>query len=158
MPAALDVDKEQVQMLVLTYGVREAARMLGLSENTVAAWSARGAWLADIKPLLPKVQATASIAPINAFQTAMKDDANHGRAAQLKLGRRTLENLAERPIDELLTPEMSTVAKNYGSLHAQAAGYAANDAIVKMNLNVTASHGQTFEAEVVQEAGSEELP
>ena len=163
MPAALDIDREQVQMMVLTYGVREAARMLGLSEDTVATWSARGRWLVDRPasvPLPPTViQAVKAASPVNAFQNAMKEDALHGRAAQLRLGRKTLEELATRDVDELLTSEMSTVAKNYGALHAQAAGYAASDSIVKLNLGVTANQGQTIEAEIVtQEAGAEELP
>lgn len=51
MPAAaLDIDKEQVRMLVLEIGPREAARKMGLNENTVRQWSARGGWLKHLKP------------------------------------------------------------------------------------------------------------
>src|SRR5690348_6447695 len=99
MPAALDIDREQVQMLALTYGVREAARMLDLPENTVKSWCTREGWLVDRPasvPLPPTVIRPAPIAPkgvVNALQNAMKSDALHGRAAQLRLGRKTLEEL-----------------------------------------------------------------
>ncbi len=42
-------------MLVMEFGVREAARRMNLNEDTVSTWSARGKWLAKFreKPILP---------------------------------------------------------------------------------------------------------
>lgn len=45
MPAALEVDKEQVRIIALAVGVREAARQFGLSEGTVSYWSAKEGWM-----------------------------------------------------------------------------------------------------------------
>lgn len=161
MPAPLDVDKEQVQMLVLTYGVREAARMLGLSENTVSAWSARGAWLAEMpvphKPFLPKVQATASVAPVNALVNAMKADALEGRAAALLISRRALERTAKMDDDELVLPEIATMAHTWVKSASIAGGYSSADAVVKMNLSIT-SQPQTMEAQITELPNAEELP
>lgn len=50
MPAPLAVDREQVRMLVVEHGVREAARRCNLNENTVLSWSDRGGWLDHLKP------------------------------------------------------------------------------------------------------------
>lgn len=55
MPAKLEIDREQVRILVVQQGVRETARILGLNENTVSAWSARYGWIAELqaRPALP---------------------------------------------------------------------------------------------------------
>src|SRR6478736_5623285 len=47
MPAALQIDKEQVRIVAVTVGVREAARQFGLPEGTVRAWSCREGWLVE---------------------------------------------------------------------------------------------------------------
>jgi hypothetical protein len=44
MPAALEIDREQVRIVAVSVGVREAARQFELNEDTVAAWSAREGW------------------------------------------------------------------------------------------------------------------
>jgi len=49
----INIDKEQVRMLVLSLGVRPAARQLGLREATVQQWSAQGKWLAHCHPNTP---------------------------------------------------------------------------------------------------------
>lgn len=165
MPAALDIDKGQVQMLVLTYGVREAARQLGIPEGTVQAWSARGKWLIDAprsQPLPPTVvrRATdATIAPVNALQQTMKYDAVHGRAYGLRLTRRALENIDKKNTDDQLCTKDNV--EMIGSLiksAATAGGYGSQDAIAKIALNIT-SQSQAIEAEIVtQEVQGEELP
>lgn len=44
MPAALEIDREQVRIVAVAVGVREAARQYELPEATVQAWSARYGW------------------------------------------------------------------------------------------------------------------
>lgn len=45
MPAALDIDREAVRVLVVAIGPRAAARELGLSEDVVRQWSSRFGWI-----------------------------------------------------------------------------------------------------------------
>ncbi len=40
------VDREAVRVLAINIGVREAARRLGLNEDTVCSWAKRGNWFA----------------------------------------------------------------------------------------------------------------
>jgi len=62
MPAPLAVDREAVKAHVVNYGVRETARVYGLPQATVSAWSARGKWLqtagtvAEVQPLPVSMQ------------------------------------------------------------------------------------------------------
>ncbi len=49
MPAELDVDREQVRMLVLAVGPRQAAREMGLKEDVVRQWSSRFGWLKHLR-------------------------------------------------------------------------------------------------------------
>jgi hypothetical protein len=159
MAAVLDIDKEQVQMLVLTYGVREAARMLGLSENTVSTWSARGAWLADRPasvPLPPSmVKAVKAPAPVIAQAQAMKDDALKGRAAALRVTRRALERADRYDDDELMVPDVAQVVNTYVKSAALAGGYSSSDAVAKIDLRVTGQRSDVgaIEAEIVQDNG-----
>lgn len=46
MPQALEIDHEQVKIVALAIGMREAARQYCLSEATVAAWSVKEGWFA----------------------------------------------------------------------------------------------------------------
>ncbi len=50
MPAPLNVNREAVKTLAVVHGVREAARLSGLPQATVQAWSARFGWLKSGKP------------------------------------------------------------------------------------------------------------
>lgn len=81
MPAPIEVDKEQVRMLVLSVGVREAARQIGLNEKTVLHWSHTGNWLAHTKPqpkpVLPlsmQSRSVVSVKPADALQNTLKND------------------------------------------------------------------------------------
>lgn len=68
----------------------------------------------------------------------MKEDAFRGRAAALKAGRKALEEIAEMPAKELATKAVSETAKNWGGMHATAAGYGAQDSVARVAINVTA--------------------
>lgn len=73
--------------------------------------------------------------------------------------RRALEAMNRDKSDsDLQTKEVAEVASIWIKGASIAGGYAASDAVVKLNLGVTSNQGQTIEAEVVQDAGSEELP
>lgn len=47
MPAALELDRNEVRIVAVQIGVREAARQFGLSEETVMSWSKREGWLRE---------------------------------------------------------------------------------------------------------------
>lgn len=92
MPPALDIDKEQVRMLVLSIGVRPAAAKLGLPVSTVGTWSEEGKWLACTKPqpaTMPKPASMVNpnnpnISPANALAQTIQD---HERATKTALAR-----------------------------------------------------------------------
>jgi hypothetical protein len=107
MPAPLDVDREQVRMLVLSVGVREAARQCNLSENTVLAWANRGGWLDAIKdalrpqslPQLPQSMrptvAIGAIKPVDALANTLLDDSKATKVAASRFARRVVEYSAD---------------------------------------------------------------
>lgn len=116
----LNVDREQVKMLVLTQGVRAAAREMGLKESTVQAWSARFNWLADCQPVaalrpLPasmqpiEIFATGATKPVEALENVLKRDADSTKTALSKAARRGAEAIAEMPIDEALEQTQALV-------------------------------------------------
>jgi hypothetical protein len=92
MPAPLNVDKEAVRVLVVAVGVRETARRMNLSENTVLGWSKQGAWLKqpDPIPLPPTVQSRTinTIKPADALAAVLQSRSNK---TKLHLSKYTLE-------------------------------------------------------------------
>jgi len=91
MPAPIDIDKEQVRMLVLSIGVRDAARRLGLNENTVLTWSTNGDWLKATKPQpaqLPKpLSQQGSIVSIKPSDVLAQTLAENERETKLSLSK-----------------------------------------------------------------------
>lgn len=57
MPAALDIDREAVRVLVVAIGPRAAARELGLPEDTVRQWSSRFGWVRQAEEMRAKAGA-----------------------------------------------------------------------------------------------------
>lgn len=103
----LDVDREQVRMLVLSIGPREAARKMGLNENTVRQWSARYGWLKHArpeKPQLPKsmqpVVVTNVTKPADALLDCIIEDGKATKVAGMKAARRVAERISTMAIDE----------------------------------------------------------
>jgi hypothetical protein len=106
MPAPLDVDREQVRMLAMQVGPREAARRMGLSEDTVLAWSRREGWLDGIRlpPPLPKSMQPTAIAalkrPADALRDCLAEDGQATRVAGMRYARRVIERAAQVAEDE----------------------------------------------------------
>lgn len=106
MPAPIKVDKDQVRMLVLAVGVREAARQMGLPETAVQQWSCRGKWLAKTRPTPAALPLPASMqsvttvrqTPADALSAVLADDAKETR---LSLSR-SARNLAQQAETALL--------------------------------------------------------
>ena len=161
MPAKIDIDRNQVRMLVQDIDVRETARQLGLNEETVAAWSARGKWLESLPrniPLPPSmVQAPASSAS-NVPETReqiikqklLRTRMNHADTA-LVASEQMLEVATLTP-KALLDPEVAGVLLTHGKHASMVGGWQNQPATSKVALQVTGAHlieqqEQTIDAE-----------
>lgn len=88
MPAPLAVDREQVRMLAMELGPREAARRCNLKEDTVLQWSKRGNWLAHLrepdlmKPVsMQKTPVIGVISPSDALANLLKENKKRTKIA-----------------------------------------------------------------------------
>ena len=151
MPAPLDIDREQVRLLVQQHGVREAARMCGLAEPTVQAWSARYGWIRELtdRPHLPPTliqrASTATIRPADANAELIRKGSRGWKVASAKVGAK----LAEKEADELMEPG---VAQKWAGV-AQKAGLLTGGVEGVVRLEVLArSRGLEYGQDVVQEA------
>lgn len=133
MPAALDVNKEAVQVLVGAVGVREAARQMGLSENTVLAWANRGGWVQQIAVArerkgqslaMGRSNAVQSVAikPATALENVLLERQERTKLAQSAYLAKASERLAEVPDDQLLdhAPTGKTLAEMASKVYPEA--------------------------------------
>lgn len=100
MPAPLDVDHEQVRVLAVAVGVREAARQMGLTENVVLQWSNREGWFKQVpQPQVPatmqKTTVIGVISAADALANSLREDGNATKIAGMKYARRTVEAAAQ---------------------------------------------------------------
>jgi hypothetical protein len=136
----LNIDKEQVRMLVLAVGVREAARQMGLKENTVTAWACRYHWLAECKPAaltpLPPsmrpIDVVGVITPSEALENVLKRDADSTKTALSKAARRGAEAIAEMPLEEAL--EQTQALVGLSKVAEKVHGWGANQGPVGINV------------------------
>lgn len=142
MPAALDVNWGEIRMLAITYGVREAARRMGISEESAMQRSAREGWLRDLPRSTP-LPATV-LRPVSGVSTgakalvnAMADDSKEARATVLRVARRAVSRVEKCDDDELMVPEVATVLNQHTKTLALAGGWASQAPTAKINLSVT---------------------
>lgn len=130
----LDVDREAVKTLVRAIGVRPAAREMGLSEDTVLAWSNREGWLEGVKPVIPlpksmqRVNAINAIgepvkSPSDAMSAALEDLSSRSRIGFAKASCKVAEKMADQSADELVA--QSTDALTWAKTAALAHGWQA---------------------------------
>jgi len=117
MPQALEIDRDEVKLIALSVGVREAARQYGLPEATVQAWSARYGWFAQREQEVAIVEA----------------------AKELKRERQGLQPIATSPAEILKRTGPNTRAKLAIAVEKQAESLAETDAqeLVLMAQTVT---------------------
>lgn len=104
MPLAIDVDREQVRMLVLAVGVREAARQMGLNEDTVASWSARFGWVKAVADIKAKAAAHRQIqgvqvptsTPAESLANILADDSRTTKIGLSRAARAAADTFAKR--------------------------------------------------------------
>lgn len=144
MPPPIDIDREQVRMLVLSVGVREAARSLNLSENTVSAWSARYSWLADTRPKPPVDKpasmisaSTASISPVKAMEGVLERRSKLTRFALSKVALRGALHASQMKGDEILTK--SKEIKDLTSIASTVGGWEEGTNLTQINIGLMGS-------------------
>lgn len=153
MPAAIDVDREQVRMLVLSVGVREAARKLELSEDTVKSWSLRGNWLAKPEHVLPptvmQCRAPDAPKPADALAAALAEDERETRISLSKAARR-LASASEsadlgQAADVLSSAKVASLVHKWGDGSQQGATVVLNLAL--QCIAVQSEHPPTLDLE-----------
>lgn len=128
---ALDVNKEAVKTLCLDVGVREAARQMGLSENTVKAWSLRGKWFKQ--PALPPTIAasvqlhksdrivSAPTAPkaSDTLQSMLESDSKRTKIGLAMATRKAAERFAKKSGEEVIAQasELRQIASTASTVH-----------------------------------------
>jgi len=125
----LDIDREQVKLLCLSLGVREAARQMGLKEDTVKKWAQRGRWLANCRPtpaaqpLPPSCRPTIVPNVPHPADALIKSLTEHGDRTKIALARaatRGAETVADMldPVEALEhTQDLVGLAKVAASVH-----------------------------------------
>lgn len=108
MPPPLDIDRDEVRILALQHGAREAARMCGLNENTVIQWASRFNWFAPCRPTPATIPLPPTLKPINPID-------NKGAISVIKPVDAVINSIAE---DEKRTKTALARAIRVGAEHA----------------------------------------
>lgn len=146
MPQALALDREQVRIVAMAVGVREAARQFELPESTVQSWSARGNWFGELDEekeaqelAINRVRESQELRPA-ATRTAAEvlrsydGDTRFHLARGLNKGAKTIGNMDGQEI-LMAAPLISQVAKSAALVH----GWNADSTQTVMNVNLIQS-------------------
>ena len=111
-PQTKPEDRNPIKTLVLQFGPREAARMSGLSPNTVLGWAMRYKWHKNptAKPSPNAIQSKCNQA-IDQLSVYNKTTRLHLAVATNKAAKK----LSKLPATKLVRPDMSVSVKNYTS-------------------------------------------
>jgi hypothetical protein len=146
MPAALDVDHEQVKAVAVQIGVREAARQFGLLESTVKSWSKREAWfkqIADTTAIVEKSIAERGLRPVAAISPSeiLRKLGDKSKLRAARLGDNTLKAISRKRDDALIAvaPAFKQTVDALSKVHAWDAP---SQNLTQVNINLT---GQRFE-------------
>ncbi len=148
---ALDIDREEVRMLVMSVGPRQAARQCNLNENTVLQWTSRYGWLDHLKkPPLEKPKSMMPIpvinviSPADALASTLSDNKRRTKLAQSSYLVKASEKL-----DQVADPleytdaalQLATMAtKVYPEAPTQS-----NAVVVTVNLSGKADHFESVQ-------------
>lgn len=101
----IDHDHDQVRMLAASIGQREAARKLGLSENTVKSICHRGGdahKYAAAKVALARREAPNAPKPVEILVDTLANDGQATKIALMRAARKSSEHASQLPADQLL--------------------------------------------------------
>jgi len=107
-------DKQSVRVLAAAIGQREAARRLGMSENTVKSICYRAGDAATLSATTDsRIQPMHPNAPIEAIKDVNAENGARSRSAALRYSARNLEHLADLSPEEgvLLAPQAASLVK-----------------------------------------------
>jgi len=154
MPAALDVNWEAIKMLAMEVGVREAARQMGISENTVKRKCTLEGWLVNLPRSTPMPASVVRYVPnvpnpSNLLANAMREDSLQTRASAIRITRRALKRAEQCDDDELMVPEVAGVINQHTKTAALAGAWQAQSVAPKISLHLTGQTPVTIDAEIV---------
>jgi DNA-binding transcriptional regulator YdaS (Cro superfamily) len=134
MPAALNVNREAVQALAVSIGVRAAARELGINESTVQQWSKRENWFPTVKTVHPPTVIERVTSVTKSPVDAMRDVGERSRFALALAGEKAAKHLERMAGHEIVNK--STKFKDIVGATSQLHGWDAKDAAGSFSLNV----------------------
>jgi hypothetical protein len=112
-------DHESVRTLAIQIGVREAARQLGLNENTVRQWSSRNQWFKQ--PTLPpthnqnKAVTSVTSKPGDVLLETLAELKGQTKLSLARSAARMAKDCEELPVKHAKLAH--TVAQTYGIVH-----------------------------------------
>ena len=138
MPAALDVDREAVKTLAVAIGVREAARQMGLNEDTVRQWSCRESWFAPTpKPATMQPQTVTDVTkPSVALANVLADDSLHTRVGFSKAARKVATHLGDKEPSTLVERDTAQSARQWAEIAKTTHGWDAKQGEAGVNVAV----------------------
>jgi hypothetical protein len=111
--SATPVSKEEVRLLAIEYGVREAARKLGLNEDRVRQWSSRHKWFS--KPDVQNSVVTTVTKPSVVLMDELADNERETRLSLSRYARRAAKDSESATMRE--APYVKAVAQVAGITH-----------------------------------------
>ena len=114
MPAALEVDHDQVKCIAIQVGYREAARQLGLSEATVCYWAVKEGWSEQVKQVQQAVDVVKERQGVHALpsgSSVLAKLAGKSKLLGAKVGHETLKSIYQHKG----TPKLPMYAGAYAS-------------------------------------------
>ena len=131
VPTTQQVNKEALRLLVLQHGQREAARIAGLSENTVMSWARRYNWTARKTHAQP---GTALIA--DSVEAQLQRDSIETKVGFSQSARRVAKSLATKSERALLDKDTAQAAKHWHGIASGVHGWEEKQAQANVMVNI----------------------
>ena len=113
---ATPVSKEEVRLLAIEIGVREAARRLGLNEDRVCKWSERGKWFTTPKQEKAKMAVVSSVSkPANILLDELAENERETRLSLSRYAKRAARDAENATLKD--SPYVKAAAQVAGIVH-----------------------------------------
>lgn len=132
-PAPASISREAVKTLAIAVGVREAARQLGLNQNTVRQWSRRDKWFKQPEPVpVPATlikqngySVTSVTTPSEALRSTLAERSDKTRLGLSKAAMKAAQHLGDQDPEWLITETASKVGNNWARTSSATFGWEA---------------------------------